>query len=262
MRMIFPPSWSTSVARKVSSRRFDRGLDHGDELVEMSGGDGDTARRDHLVGAVEVDERDRDHAVLGVASRRPGGASGARPGRRWRDPWSRIWRRRALRGRRSAPVATVAPVPWAAPSREDRSDAAVPGPTTISPASAADSAATVALVAGPATMSSRCEFPTRNRWKTPDSTPIDMRKLRRKPGNLYATRCAQRSADRDRRGTGRRLVTGAAEEQEHGIAAELEQLTVPLVGHGEQFGKAAPDGVRQLLLRRCGPVVPGAPRAA
>jgi hypothetical protein len=54
--------------------------------------------------------------------------------------------------------------------------AAVSRLTRISPAVAVDSMSTVRLAAGPVTMNSRCDSPTRKKWKVPLFTPTDIRR--------------------------------------------------------------------------------------
>ena len=68
------------------------------------------------------------------------------------------------------------------------------GLMTISPASAVPSMVTVVLAAGPVTMSSRWEAPTRKKWNRPLWTPTDIRRDTFCPRtvNLPTTRRARR----------------------------------------------------------------------
>ncbi len=68
------------------------------------------------------------------------------------------------------------PSPLGCPSDLAGSAAAVSRLTRISPAVAVDSISTVRLAAGPVTMSSRCDSPTRKKWKEPVFTPTDIRR--------------------------------------------------------------------------------------
>ena len=74
------------------------------------------------------------------------------------------------------------PSPFASPREEAGSSAAAIGLITISPASAVPSIDTTSVAAGPVTMSSRCESPTRNRSNAPACMPTDIRRLTRPPG--------------------------------------------------------------------------------
>ena len=71
------------------------------------------------------------------------------------------------------------PSPFCAPRTSGGSASAVERLTRISPASAVFSINTVWLAAGPVTISSRWEEPTRKRWKTPLLTPTDIRSVTR-----------------------------------------------------------------------------------
>ena len=68
------------------------------------------------------------------------------------------------------------PGPLASPTTPGRRAAAVTGLTRISPASAVPSMVTVVLAAGPVTMSSRWDPPTRKKLNSPEWTPTDIRR--------------------------------------------------------------------------------------
>ena len=93
---------------------------------------------------------------------------------------------KGTKGRRGppAPDAAGSRRPWRRRRRSDAVRAAVSGLITISPASAVPSMATTVLAPGPVTMNSRCESPTRKKWKRPLWTPTDIRRETRCPSTV------------------------------------------------------------------------------
>ena len=61
--------------------------------------------------------------------------------------------------------------------------------TRISHAVAVPSISTVRLAAGPVTISSRCESPTRKKWKDPLCTPEDIRRTTFQPWSRLGRCC-------------------------------------------------------------------------
>ena len=118
---------------------------------------------------------------------------------------------------------------------------------TISPASAVPSMVTVVLAAGPVTMSSRWEAPTRKKWNRPLWTPTDIRRDTFCPRTVKPSDHPQVAPHVDGGPTGPGLVGLAREQEQQGVAAELEEASP--VGHGDvqQGHEAGPDGGCQLF---------------
>ena len=167
--------------------------------------------REQLVGAVEVQERDRRLAVLGLLVPPVAGGAGRR-----RDVPAEVERRRAAAGASRSPPRSAAATrrsrsPDPAPRRPAAggSAAAVASLTTTWPASAAPSMSSACVTPGPVSSSSRCESPTRKQWNGPVCTPADMRSTtgpaevvragRRRAAPCCIPSAAPRRARRDRR---------------------------------------------------------------
>ena len=103
------------------------------------------------------------------------------------------------------------------------------------------------VAAGPVTTSSRWEPPTKKKWKRPLFTPIDIRKRTCMPGTSMRPPAPQLAAHPDCSCTGSCLVANFGEEEEQGVAAELQQARAFGIRHRQQLGEAPTDRVGQLF---------------
>ena len=176
VRITLPPSWSTSVARKVTSFRSAAACTFRTSSSSCSAASaGPDPRISSSVPSkwmnATVTRRCSGSWCRAVsAERRPTGI-----------PWRMSVPRGMLSNGTNASEGTSGarrrrkPDPFAPPTWPGRRADAVTGLITICPASAVPSISTVVLAAGPVTISSRCDPPTRKKWKSPEWTPTDIR---------------------------------------------------------------------------------------
>ena len=133
------------------------------------------------------------------------------------------------------------------PSRRSSKRRAVGALSAISPACATASVSTQAVASAPATISSRWMPPTRKKWNSPLWTPIETRS-RTGPAEVERRRMP---VERLLHPHGRRAcaqgVVLAPEEQQDGVAAELQQVGVVGVGAPDQLREGGVDHAGYLL---------------
>ncbi len=202
-----------------------------------------------VVHAVEVDERDGRVPVLGLGRAR----QQVLP-ERHRDAL-----RDVDRGDRDLDVValerqgrrTAAQQDALALGLSERSSPAgpppCPGSARISPAVAVDSISTVRLAAGPVTISSRCDSPTRKKWKEPLFTPTDIRRTTLPA--VVSRRPTLRSVGPHPMGGGGGPggMPGSREPEQEGVAPELQEAAVLPVGDGEQLREDGAEDLGDLL---------------
>ena len=251
VRMIFPPSLSASVARKVTPCRSAAPCTWVTSTSSWRAASSGPCLGNEAIGPVVVDEGDRDPAVLRLGAGDEGGPQPERNALPQVELAIDL-----LEGQEGAArAARVArrsrnPGPFAGPTRLGLSAAAVAALMTISPASAVPSISTTALAPGPVTTNSRWDSPTRKKLNRPLWTPTDMRSEMRLPQHGEATDHAERPAHLNGRQAGPGLVRLAREVDEQRVTAELEQAAA--VGHGqvEKRDEAGVDRRGELLGAR------------
>ena len=144
-------------------------------------------------------------------------------------------------------VVSSRPCPRWAPSQSSRIRAAVAGDTAISPAPASFSIRVTSVAPGPATISSRCDVPTRKRCTSPLCMPCDMRSGDLPGRGLERAERAQPAAQAEGRAGGALHVIVAVEEQQQRVAAELEEAAGVAVRLREQRAERAAEDVDELL---------------
>ncbi len=204
-------------------------LDHPDELVERRC-DGLHAGVEQFTQATEADERDRRDAMAGLGTRPRGlgpvGRARARARRRTREEQESAAgpERPGTRRQRSTPSPSSR-----RSTASGGSKAAVAPVTRISPGRATFSAPIVPSTTGPATTSSRVVPPTRNSSIGPLWRPTDIDSRSRPTDVGMVAGATQLVAHRSGRACGPMGVIVTVEEEQEGIAAELQQLA-PLLG--------------------------------
>ncbi len=202
-----------------------------------------------MVGPVEVDERNRDPTVLGllVRPREHRTETGRDPVEQVEVGIDPLEGEEGVGGDRGGAHAAGGRALWRTDHAAGGRAEAVASLTTISPASAVPSMVTVVVAAGPVTMSSRWDSPTRKKWNRPLWTPTDIRSCTFWPRTVSrpTVRSARRISTAARQA--RACVCLSGEVEQLGVAAELEEP--PPVGHGdvEERDEAGADGGGELL---------------
>ena len=103
-----------------------------------------------------------------------------------------------------------------------------------------------------------CGSPTRKKSNSPLCTPTDMRRLTPPADELGAPDRAQLAAHAGRGAHRSNGVVLAREEEQHGVAAPLDQVPALPAGVGEQRREGGVEDVAQLLGAHRAPAVPAA----
>ena len=128
-------------------------------------------------------------------------------------------------------------LPSSAPRGAGSNSAAVARLIITSPALAIASVSTQADASAPVTTSSRWTPPTRKKWNVPACMPTDIAS-RTGPAEVERRRMrGERVLHPESCRGGSMRVVLAPEEQEHGVAAELEQVGVVGIGRLDQLGE-------------------------
>ena len=137
--------------------------------------------------------------------------------------------------------------PTSRPTCRPPSAATVGALSMICPADAAPSAATTWEAPGPVTISSWWDSPTRNRFSGPVWIPTDIRRFTFAPGS--SIRPTVRNVERisSAGGAGPQQVVLVVEEQQHRVAAELQELAALLRRDAEERVEARVDRLGDVL---------------